>query len=631
MAELLSVSIDNFKSFVKKNKSKIILKPITLLTGENNSGKSSLGKLLALLDRNAKLYQLDRFHTAEDRHGLGDYDNLINYNEPSYKEIDIQLDFLNWKLKMYWEVPVFPSQFSFGLNYNPFKHYGKLGRFQSTYKHPENPNKVSILFYIECYPGNEYQNNNVDVIFNVPFFLDYICENIQDFKDDIATSGHKKIQSGDFDLGTKADHSLRWKELQWPCDIELLESLNDSLIDREKITSQLTNLFPNSDLSSFLDFLNERVLNTISKFTVKNEIWTENQTILEQNNHKDIYDHHFLNILGAYFNGPYDFFDKDFNRIENLFSPFHWSNKKLSDIEFRKEIQIYTVENKKFYEPKFSWTDDFEKFIIAMKDLTIPEILKEDYQSIFRILEGSFHKLLKSVIDSLNVHQLDAVRARPRRAFQTIDEDHFSSLLNDLQSSRLDDWERSFIRKWLKEFEFGDDIEIVRNEGYTNTLYILKAGKRENVADLGYGVIQLLPIILTLVLNFNKKLEHDDYHYADKRILIIEEPEANLHPKLQSKLADFFVDAINEFNVKFVIETHSEYLIRKLQYLTAKGKVNTGASVIYYFNAENEKGKEKVKKIEIKEDGRLTSEFGPGFYDESTRLMMSMFTDENDN
>jgi predicted ATP-dependent endonuclease of OLD family len=631
MAELLGVSIDNFKSFAKKNRSKIILRPITVLTGENNSGKSSLGKLLSLLDRNAKMYQLDRFHTAEDRHGLGDYDNLINYNDPSFKEIDIQMDFLNWILKLYWEVPVFPSKITVGLNYNPLKHHGKLGSFQCIYKHPEHPEKFSVLFYIECYPGNEYQNDNVDVIFNIPFFLDYICKSIQTFKDDIATSGHKKIQSGDIDFGRMADHRLLWKELQRPCDIELLESLNDSVINREKVTSELNILFPNAEISAFLDFLNERILYTISKFSVKNEIWIKHQTILEQNNHKNIYDHHFLNILGAYFNGPYDFFDKNLNRIENLISPFHWSNKKLSDINFKKAIQIYTLENKKFVEPKFSWSDDFEKFVFALKELKVTEIINKDCQSFFNILENSFHKLLKSVIDSLNISQLDAVRARPRRAFQTIDEDHFSSLLNNLQASRLDDWERSFIRKWLKEFEFGDDIEIVRNEGYTNTLYIMKAGKRENVADLGYGVIQLLPIILTLVLNFEKKLDNDNYHYANKRIMSVEEPEANLHPNLQSKLADFFADAVKEFNVKFVIETHSEYLIRKLQYLTAKDRVSPGSSVIYYFNKDNSESNDKVKTIEIKKDGRLTSEFGPGFYDESTRLMMSLFTDENDN
>ncbi len=628
MAELLRVSIDNFKSFAKKNKSKITLRPITILTGENNSGKSSLGKLLSLLDRNSKMYQLDRFHTAEDRHGLGDYDNLINYNDPTFKEIDIQLDFVHWIKYLSWQVPVFPSQFSFMLNYNPLKYYGKLGKFHCNYVYPDNPEKVSILFYIACYPGDEYQNNNVDVIFNIPFFLNYAYDNIQEAKKNVSDTEQYSV--GDFNI-TVSDYRIDWKELNEPCDVELIESLHDSVINKEKIVSQLLNQFPNAELSSFLAFLNERILNTISRFNVSNEIWIENQQILEQNNHKDIYNHHFLNVLGAYFDEPNDYMDKNWKRIKNLISPYHWLNKKLSDIDFKKTIQNFTVENKKFNEPQFSWSDDFDKYIVSLKELTIKEILKDDYNIFLRVLENSFHKVLSEVIKSLNARQLDAVRARPRRAFQTIDEDYFSSLLNKYQYSSIDDRGRLFIRKWLNEFEIGDDIEIVRNEGYTNTLFIIKAGKKENVADLGYGVIQLLPIILTLVLNF-EKLDHYDYlFHADKRILIVEEPEANLHPKLQSKLADFFVDAINEFNVKFVIETHSEYLIRKLQYLTAKDRVSPGSSVIYYFNKDNSESNDKVKTIEIKKDGRLTSEFGPGFYDESTRLMMSLFTDENDN
>ncbi len=53
-------------------------------------------------------------------------------------------------------------------------------------------------------------------------------------------------------------------------------------------------------------------------------------------------------------------------------------------------------------------------------------------------------------------------------------------------------------------------------------------------------------------------------------MVLLEEPESNLHPNLQSKLADFLIDASDRFGIKWVIETHSEYFIRKLQYWTAK-------------------------------------------------------------
>jgi predicted ATPase len=116
-----------------------------------------------------------------------------------------------------------------------------------------------------------------------------------------------------------------------------------------------------------------------------------------------------------------------------------------------------------------------------------------------------------------------------------------------------------------------------------------------------------------------------------------------LHPKLQSLLADFFVLTINNFpGFRFIIETHSEYFIRKLQYLTALNEssnnedieksISPDKSIIYYFNEErlDENGnrlninEKKVKEIKIKKNGNLSSRFGSGFFDESVRLQFQL-------
>jgi predicted ATPase len=106
-----------------------------------------------------------------------------------------------------------------------------------------------------------------------------------------------------------------------------------------------------------------------------------------------------------------------------------------------------------------------------------------------------------------------------------------------------------------------------------------------------------------------------------------EEPEANLHPKLQSKLADFFVISKKYYpSISFIIETHSEYFIRKLQYLTAKKEIGTDQTIIYYFNDDKyvTEKEPKVKSIEITETGGLTDTFGQGFFDEITKLQFDL-------
>ena len=143
-----------------------------------------------------------------------------------------------------------------------------------------------------------------------------------------------------------------------------------------------------------------------------------------------------------------------------------------------------------------------------------------------------------------------------------------------------------------------------------------------SLADYGLGTNQLLPILFSLSLA----------KFISSNTVVIEEPEANLHPAMQSKLADMFVDANKKFNVQIIAETHSEYLIRKLQYLvgSTKSEIDSKDVAIYYFykpdhEAVLNKQVNQVEKIEIDELGRLTKEFGTGFFDEADRIALDIF------
>lgn len=69
-------------------------------------------------------------------------------------------------------------------------------------------------------------------------------------------------------------------------------------------------------------------------------------------------------------------------------------------------------------------------------------------------------------------------------------------------------------------------------------------------------------------------------------------PELNLHPALQSKLADLFLEVHQEFGINFIIETHSEYIIRKSQVLVAEKEFevepNENPFCVYYFPKEDD-------------------------------------------
>jgi predicted ATPase len=100
---------------------------------------------------------------------------------------------------------------------------------------------------------------------------------------------------------------------------------------------------------------------------------------------------------------------------------------------------------------------------------------------------------------------------------------------------------------------------------------------------------------------------------------LIEEPEANLHPKFQSLLAEMFYQAAITFGLQFIIETHSEYMIRSSQ-LIHLNQVNKEKNVfsIYYFD------KEGPYKMNMLDNGKFDRNFGEGFYDEASKNTMAL-------
>lgn len=180
----------------------------------------------------------------------------------------------------------------------------------------------------------------------------------------------------------------------------------------------------------------------------------------------------------------------------------------------------------------------------------------------------------------------------------------------------------SFIKYWLKEFDVCDKFSIeapVAGLGYS--LLLSKKRKKIQLFDEGMGTVHLITILLNIAVYESR------YPRKGETTIILEEPEANMHPAWQSKLADMFVDATDKMGVHFIIETHSEYLVRKLQNLIAKKKVIEDNVMIHYIGKTDPKTKSPdVRNIRINPNGILSEEFGPGFFDEADNLALQLFT-----
>ena len=229
---------------------------------------------------------------------------------------------------------------------------------------------------------------------------------------------------------------------------------------------------------------------------------------------------------------------------------------------------------------------------------------------------------------------IDSSTNKISRVYNVDDHDKLSALLCDIvnRSSTYKYRSSAFVNDWLKKFEIGDCVEIEGTEdSYGVRIFIKNNEERRLLADEGCGLTQIISVLLqidTMKNRYSKLSVSSDFKEITeygKSIISIEEPEVHLHPKYQSMLADLFVDAYQKFNIRYIIETHSEYLIRNLQVMVAdKDNILSSNDVSLNYVEKDKNGVSSNRKIEILEDGRLSEPFGPGFFDESKSLVMKM-------
>lgn len=121
-----------------------------------------------------------------------------------------------------------------------------------------------------------------------------------------------------------------------------------------------------------------------------------------------------------------------------------------------------------------------------------------------------------------------------------------------------------------------------------------------SLADFGFGVSQCLPIFIQGAMQFEKQL------------LIVEQPEAQLHPTAQLEMGSFFADLWTKRRVPSLIETHSSNILLRLRKLVSKGELPPEDISIAYFTFGNATGKKGdahktvvVKNIDINSDGSM--------------------------
>lgn len=213
------------------------------------------------------------------------------------------------------------------------------------------------------------------------------------------------------------------------------------------------------------------------------------------------------------------------------------------------------------------------------------------------------------------------IRAKARRVYDmykahySADGEHMPVLLNSLLNSG--DKSKKYINAL---FEFGessnlfDKIEthsLGQEKGSPFRVEITYGKLPMCITNVGYGVSQILPIIMQILASQNK-------------YLAIQQPEVHLHPRAQAAFGDFIYQSAKEHKNKFIIETHSDYTINRFRLNISKSAPDSSvkSQILFFERIGNET---KAVSLPFKENGGYSDNtppsYGKFFIDEELQIL----------
>jgi predicted ATPase len=128
---------------------------------------------------------------------------------------------------------------------------------------------------------------------------------------------------------------------------------------------------------------------------------------------------------------------------------------------------------------------------------------------------------------------------------------------------------------------------------------------RVSIADVGFGVSQIFPVIL------------EGLKMPVRNTLLLEQPEIHLHPDLQMELADFFV-ALALSGKRISVETHSDHIVNRLVRRIVEDETDRMQKLISIYVIRKTGGAAECEEVRI-DDTRGITNWPPGLFDQTAK------------
>ena len=221
-----------------------------------------------------------------------------------------------------------------------------------------------------------------------------------------------------------------------------------------------------------------------------------------------------------------------------------------------------------------------------------------DILKLFSPLQTNFENLFRSI------RYLGPLREYPRRRYAWQGKhspgvgQHGEDMVTALFSGRLQLLSiEEQIPKWLQRLDLIDSYRLnpIPNTetGYEFLVRKYKDGPEVRLTDVGFGVSQVLPVLVLC------------YYVPEGSILILEQPEAHLHPKVQSELADLLIEVVKNRGLQIILESHSEHLLIRLMRRIAEEQISADDTAFYF--CEMNEGVSEIERLNVDNYGNITN------------------------
>ena len=223
--------------------------------------------------------------------------------------------------------------------------------------------------------------------------------------------------------------------------------------------------------------------------------------------------------------------------------------------------------------------------------------LRVDNEVFEKFLFGIFNRATQKINESFigeRIQHVSPLRASPRR-YYLLDRHYARASLDTQDGALLADIlkkkkpVREHVNKWLRNFGLSVNVHDVRD--IIQSIKVEQNGLDLDLTDVGFGISQVLPVIV------------QGFLAEANSMTLIEQPEIHLHPKMQADLADLFVDMVKTTRSKILVETHSEYILKRLRRRIAEGVISAEDVGIYLVHGTL--GKNRSSYIEQAKIGKM--------------------------